>query len=500
MRAAIVLIVVLVVGFGLWAVSRGGSEHIASRGEGARGQGTSSKTSPSVPAAPKDLSNQKTDVARRWEVILLGPADRPLKGIPVRGYPEKKDYTTDAAGRAVLPGPAKARQRLMACPFEPHGRILTAPRTVIRFPKLLPLELRTVDGVTGKRLDGIELVVGTLGGDLAPEKGVIMNSPFGRGGHDRVTVHIKTPGWTTRDGLRYRLDEFIGSQARRVTATIPLYRELDWRIELPHGYALHEIGMMRGPDKLAHEIETGARRGVVRVRGVPFLPGTEAYVVVRKDKQHYIAYHRITTLAAMMLLDPEEDATEQPFTMPPKNSITVRYRPDIKNAGAIRASVRRSNGAPARGVRVQVAGREFAGLAHTDARGIATVSKMEPGTYEIYAGAAGFVPTRARVTVTAGKTSEVVLTEPAGWTLQLRVRDDENDQPLPFLRVTVTHETTKMPYALLRDGVQYVPILTGADGTLVLPNLGPEPIAVGARQTVRVTPDHEGILELRVPR
>ncbi|MHC4578082.1 MAG: hypothetical protein ACYTED_11810, partial [Planctomycetota bacterium] len=125
----------------------------------------------------------------RWWLTLLGPGHRPL-------------VRTDESGTAALTGPADAEFLAVGDPFTHVGRVLEEPRTVVRLPGLLPLEVefRAVD--TGEAFAPDDVRLTTRWGGFALKHGRLDVSPLRAGeGHTVQVVFAVPPGYTTLDGL-----------------------------------------------------------------------------------------------------------------------------------------------------------------------------------------------------------------------------------------------------------------------------------------------------------
>ncbi|MHC4549978.1 MAG: hypothetical protein ACYTEZ_14495, partial [Planctomycetota bacterium] len=164
----------------------------------------------------------------RWWLTLLGPGHRPLVDVPVTVLATDEVVRTDESGTAALTGPADAEFLAVGDPFTHVGRVLEEPRTVVRLPGLLPLEVefRAVD--TGEAFAPDDVRLTTRWGGFALKHGRLDVSPLRAGeGHTVQVVFAVPPGYTTLDGLRYDLGPTLSEYATQLRATVVLWPELE---------------------------------------------------------------------------------------------------------------------------------------------------------------------------------------------------------------------------------------------------------------------------------
>ena len=182
-KGARFLLLVLVVALAvlLWwlrpwsATSPGTAEEPTARDSGAAPDGTASrsasrrrrKAQERAGAASANDTPTPSDTLPSWVVVVLGPDGVPATGIQMRvvsagGYSLGGSLSyvlTDANGRATL-GRSEAKEMVVEIPGFPDPRhVLTEPTTVLRMPRLLPLELLVVDGQTGAPVHGVRISV-----------------------------------------------------------------------------------------------------------------------------------------------------------------------------------------------------------------------------------------------------------------------------------------------------------------------------------------------------
>ncbi|MHC4816538.1 MAG: hypothetical protein ACYTF8_00560 [Planctomycetota bacterium] len=440
-------------------------------------------------AKPEDSA--ETDRPRaegsRWLLTFLGPGDRPLPGIPVTVLPLAQQVVrTDARGTALLTGPKDAEFLAVGDPFTAAGRLLDEMVTVVRLPGLLPLdiEFRAVD--TGQSFVPPRVRLVSRYGDFALENGRIALSPLSADrSHSVDVVFDAPPGYTTRNGLRYRLWPTLSVDAAHVRVTVVLWPELDLTVrvvddeERPvQGATVKAAYLDEQYDDRVHEVHVAAaptdREGRTRVRGVPRVAGLPLTVVVEGGERS--GFEQTTIASGKTELEVMSSIEDMPS--PPGSAIGIGGGPGPQPRAALEGEVFRRDGRRAAGVRITVDG--LLAPERTDAGGRFRIERAKPGRHTVWLTEPGLVPTSAVVEIGTEGVARVTLREDDGWSLRVRTVDADG-RPLPFQPLAVEQTGSHAAYALLQGNVQVVPLLTGPDGTLVLPNLGRETVVVKVR-------------------
>ncbi len=420
-----------------------------------------------------------------WWLTFLGPGDRPLAGIPVTVFPGQRVVRTDASGTATLTGPVLA----VGDPFTSTGRVLEERRTVVRLAGLLPLDVEFRAADTGRPVTPSSVRLVGPYGEFALENGRTAMSPFSADRSHTVDVVFDVPpGYTTLDGLRYRLSPTLGVDAAHVRATVVLWPELDLTVrvvdldERPvEGATVKAVYLdeQYEHDKWVREVHVAAeptnREGRTRVRGVPHVVGLPLTVAVEGPKDD--GFEEATIPSGKLELKVVACVDKNAWS-PPGSTIGLGGGPGPRPEAALEGEVFRRDGRPAAGVRIAIRGPS-ADRTKTDAGGRFRFEHLQPGRHTVWLVEPGLVPTAAVAEVGREGVARVTLREDEGWSLHVRTVDAEG-RPLAFQPIAVEHKRSRIGYALLQGNVQVVPLLTGPDGTLTLDNLGRETVVVKA--------------------
>jgi hypothetical protein len=221
--------------------------------------------------------------------------------------------------------------------------------------------------------------------------------------------------------------------------------------------------------------------GTFRVRGLPFLPGEPVTLLCAEaggDGDFSVFATTVTPRLAgswreTLRLSRAWDSTVgvsgtqvdpaaalAPWVPPPAPP------PAPPRTGTVRARVVDAEGAPLPEARVN-------GVPVGES-GFAVLAAVPEGRHRVSGVVAGRLPATAVVVVRPDETTEVVLVEPAGATLDVVVVD-EAGEPRPSARLSL-----EVGWFDVRDGVQRLDLFTDRLGRRTLTRVEPGPVTVGA--------------------
>jgi hypothetical protein len=298
------------------------------------------------------------------------------------------------------------------------------------------------------------------------------------------------PGYTTLDGLRQAIRGAISVRATRVRSTVALWPELELWVrvveegdedEEPHerpiqGATVECVYLDPQFAYWGHPVHVLAPKtneeGWTRIRGVPRVEGLPVTVVVDADEDDGHGQLTVSEPRMELTIPLGTDPNEHPE---PPNAIGI-VRGRANPGGTIDLAVLTRDGRPAAHARVRDLWHDILSE-RTDAGGRLRIEHVRPGKNTLWLVEPGFVPTRLDVTVPPDGLVRATLREEEGWTLRVRTVDAEG-RSLAYRPITVRQTESKAAYALLEGTVQIIPLLTGPDGWLDLPNLGHEAVEV----------------------
>ena len=175
---------------------------------------------------------------------------------------------------------------------------LTGGPIEIVFPGLVNVEVRLLDARTGRRIHAPfhlavnERVLRSI--DSADQPAGTARYLIGTGGVGRLRVHPELPEGMTTDPLAPASYDWLDARADRHVIHVPVYPEA--RIEIDPEFAeewmqpkgAHVLARLRpARETLALQVERGEH--VVRVRGVPHVPGSRVFLWAREATEDPVA-------------------------------------------------------------------------------------------------------------------------------------------------------------------------------------------------------------------
>jgi len=446
-------------------------------------------------AAPKTLLSDEP-----WTVVLLGPDDVPLAGISVAVDDEEqeKHTFTDETGTAILPWHVdRDTLKIEIDGYVPiDWVVLERRRTVVRYPDLVPLEVRFVHALTGQVLRGRGV---TLRGEFRGKRKMqrdgdvfrMFPAPFARDDKDGGLFEFDPPAGYRAEDSDY-LSARVSPSADALRIDVPVWpvgqltvRVLD-ATGAPVANALIDSPSLSGFVNYDPKQRTDAQ-GLAVFRDIPMVPDETLRIDASTDDRFEIV--RSPPIA------PSQTFVDVTVALPAaprartrssggcggcSMSFVSRRRP-MPEGGSRDISVRvfRRDGRPARGVRVRAIGStndnvefdDWAGRAlPTDANGRVTLPRVNDTVSKIVAYAPGLTATVRDVDGGHG-TLDVVLREEAGGSVHVRVVTPDG-RPVASAEISarcVSYEFgDDWTHVRVRNGVQSATILTDADGRVTL--------------------------------
>lgn len=409
------------------------------------------------------------------------------------------------------------------------------------------LRLDVVDALTGEPLDATWFLEGPVEGPLPadapprtepePPKLHLTNDGRRRRSCDAAAVplfdrravvraHASVPGYAglelesrRRTAGEEVIDRrvYVPSGVRELRLRVPLYETVPLELTVlgPDGRPAEgaEVRQVRIAGHIVGlEWTTADERGVLRLRDVPYVPGevVEAYVAwrynesVRRDPlagnpppefrttpppDRAQAWSAIVNLAGPTDVtewkyeaDPADEAAEgAPADVEP-DPIGLRAGDASAPRGEIRVSVVAADGAPIVGETVWFGAD---GQAGTDGKGEVSLRDRAVGEHDVSCHPAGHFPMRARLTVVAGKTTDVVLREPTGARVVVTVVDPRG-LPCPSARIGVVLDDDAV--LDVTDGVMRLDDFTDERGRRTFARVPPGKALLVVRWRGRVVP------------
>ena len=446
------------------------------------------------PSAESDADDDDTEFVEtaRWRITYLGPGGVPLMGVPVRVINAWGAGRTDEAGIITFDIHATHKQLHIFDALTRSGRRIKERDTTIRLDGLLPLEVEFRAADTGARIPAANAHLISQAGKVELRNDRMDYSPLEVGGLNRVQLGFDPPaGYTTVTGAVAEFWAGIAPRTRRVDATITLWPELELTViardidENPiEGATIKEVFLCgQFDERMTHEVHVRApptdNQGRTRVRGVPFLPGIPLTVLVDGGDSESPGFDQIQMAERKVSMT--IDCTVDPSLMPGRSNSAIGIgggrTPKLAEWGTAVIEARFRDGTPAANASYRI-GSEYP--RKLDELGRASIGERKPGRYEVWLSEPGRVPTRTAFEIKVNETTQVLLREDAGWSLRVRTVDADGNA-LPYRPLRVSLNESSMSYYLVVGGVQSIPIQTGADGTVVLPNLGEESMTVAVR-------------------
>jgi carboxypeptidase family protein len=425
-----------------------------------------------------------------WTVIVKAPDGSRVPGVLIQ---TTEWFRADADGVVAVGSFPVNTSSVTATTKWGATLTLTEPVSEIVTPDTVPLSVTLVDGETGTPLGGRVFleVAGDRNVALAPTSGgfLLENAPVFRGADPSLRFVVEPPqGYANESTYQPRITTRVSRFAERYHVTIPVRPTCSVRVHVKLHDGTPAAGaaadnVIIGGKWLPFEKDARAdAKGVLDVRGIPFLRGERYAVTASKGEVWAVA-------EAVEVLRPElvpETAVTLPKD-PPNGSIGLgggsgsafssRGRPPRITAGLgrIEVSVVRRNGRPAIDTNLTLNGRRNA---RTDRFGRAVFEGLGPARYTVAVSEPGFTGVRKRVEVADGATAYCDLTEPDGTTLRIRV-EDADGAPVPFAQV-FPKPLGGAPLAVVVDGVQLALFHTDESGVCAIPHLAANRLHVRA--------------------
>ncbi|MHC4958892.1 MAG: hypothetical protein ACYTGN_11010 [Planctomycetota bacterium] len=230
---------------------------------------------------------------------------------------------------------------------------------------------------------------------------------------------------------------------------------------------------------------TSDNAGFMRVRGVPLIDGEVLKLVVGRDDRVgsvSVRLRRGAVAKADVALSGEQ------FWIPMEEEVSGGIGVGISDRrsaeyGSLTVRAFRNDGRPAvnAGIALHCGHNRY--FVRTDEDGVAVLPKVMVAEYVVALKEPGLLYTEAIEPIRKGVKHVVTLTEPVGWSFELRVVDDRG-LPVPFASVHAS-PAGKMGYVRVVDGVQWVDHYTGPDGTLRVGPLPPGDVGIRVRYGTR---------------
>ena len=474
-----------------------------------------SAPAPATPAGASDAATQApaSPGARACVLVVLGPGDRPLRGVRVRRSFQPGEWTeTDGAGRATVSFPPGASDTTVWLSGPVPGTRVTpdGPETVVRFPDLLPLSVLLVDGETGEWVGGAGVLLWAISGPLELDahgaRFEMPVSPARPGQVVELAFRVESPlGYAGPEAEWFRARGTVSVFAARVEVTIPVYREaaLFARVEEADGTPaagaeIHQVKL--GETAVAFRADPVGADGRTRIRGVPALRGEPVTVRAGKDRRN--ATSLVVRLAPsgqpvqVLVRLPEEAPSRGTRGGIVLGSASTSFVDILVGAltgtGRLEIRVLRRDGAPAAG----------AHLRSTIAVGTSATSTLPDATVTVRVREPGYLaPPPATVRVRDGESARLEIREADGTDTTVLVLD-EDGRALPFARIEV-EDRDGVAWVKLEGVVQQLVILTDREGRALLPDLPAGTSVVTARfgsRSVSGETTPGTALTLRLPR
>lgn len=337
----------------------------------------------------------------------------------------------------------------------------------------------------------------------------VIQQPFAA---DVTEARITVPLWPAFD-LELTLRGPGGSPAKGV-------RLDDFSVA---GASLHKFG-----GEIQRPSSESDDRGVVRVDGLPFVPGAEfrARVLWRTEPTAIFGGVEFTAaelarppvvwslpdvvatrvVAEAHIAGPTDAAIDPeppvPGTLAPLDDVDVVpaeafVPPDPSTAGRLRVRVLAADGR--RVARAEVSHRAV--TVETDEEGFAELANLAPGRRKILVSVSGGFGWAAVVEVKAGAAVDVELREPEAGRLDVDVVDG-GGRPCPLAQITVDGTSRSAMYDV-EDGVQRLDNLTDAGGRRSFRRVAPGEVSVtaewrGRRGEAKVVVEERGRVSARI--
>ena len=461
-------------------------------------------TNPTARASTQDRPAASTPAApsRTRHVRLLGPGDIPLAGVRFdarNAY--RRSYVTDEDGEAALDvrDPVHPVDPVIEVsePLPDRKVRLRDELTVVRFPDVLPLTVRTRDALTGEPLD-VERVSLSRTVLLRATGPGTYTLPFGP--PDRSDYHLVWLRTTAKPGgaaPRTRLYVRASPFARATRIDVPVWPTIDVAVQVlrhdgsPATNAVVEIPVASGVKRSVNSQRCDAD-GRVRIDEVLAVPGE--YVVVDAtvpDRNRVVSVGPVKPDGA-----PLQATVRLPERPNSQTSGSRGYgcgggyarigwqpRPPPRGSNRLTVRMRRDDGRVASGVRMRAWHGDpsdrsaWQSERRTDRSGRVVFENLPDGEAQLLAWAPGTTPVAASTTIDATRpeTLHAELQAPAGGVVWVRVVDHDNN-PVPHARVDVevvhTPTWTRWQHAVLDEDAHVLDPRTDMHGRLVVDRVG----------------------------
>ena len=434
-----------------------------------------------------------------WRVFVVGKDGKPARGVSfmiVSGTASVDNQATNEEGALELPAERRTLRRYR------DDWIIDRDGEVIRLDSLVPLTLDI----------------------MAPELGVSIGSRVAGHVDTHDSWHRRDPSVMPRAPVRWFANTAVSRYARAARGTVVAWKQA--RIEIvvngPDGPA-DDVSVARAffggtvvlDDRdVGVEIDTtGGKplggveglsdaRGLLRVSGVPAIPGeTLRLLLTKEDLNAFVAIpiepgavHRARATLVYMNESSVDEATEE---IGLGGIAGARDAGNITYAVSIRAL--RRDGRPAAHARVRIEAGVVRRRGRTDGEGRARIEGVHPGTYRLSIEEPGILYA-SRVIRVGRADSDVMIAEPPPWSFRLRVVDDKN-RPAAFAAVHVD-PAGPLHYVKLVDGVQWLNHTTDQHGEIEIGPLPPGEAGIrvwfGTR-TRKVRVDNQPVVVVALP-
>lgn len=353
------------------------------------------------------------------------------------------------------------------------------------------------------------------GGDLAAASYVSLDGPLAS------QIQVEPPaGYVAVPGVGALSP--VAEDVGEVRWTVALWPATDLVVTVlgPDGVpcvGARVVALTCGGDPVTARSGASDAAGVLRVPGLPFIPGAEIRATLSWDPHSALAATPAESTDSPSDVEEDEHGNDAPPPPPPvvvtlpaqpvRELTTTAHLPgptrgadrlpsegssrssrpiisetlfegtapiDPASVGGLRVRVRTAGGRPMRGAHVEDGER----LAKTDAEGFAELRNVTAGEREVWVAAVGGFRWMTRVHVPAGARTDVELREPAGGRVDVEVVDLAG-VPCPLASIDVWSADGSDAFDV-EDGVQRVDDLTDVVGKRSFRRVAPGEVSVTA--------------------